>query len=158
SPAADAPSTLADSPPSPVADAPPPSIDAGGQNARLWLTGVDLSGAEFGENNLPGTYGMDYIYPNSGEIDYFMGKGLRVFRIAFRWERLQRSLNAAFDATELGHLDDIVGYATRAGAQVIIDPHNFARYGQNVVGSQQLPSSALADFWSRLATHFAGNP
>ncbi len=27
-------------------------------------TGVNLAGADFGDNNLPGTYNVDYTYPN----------------------------------------------------------------------------------------------
>ncbi|HKQ38843.1 MAG TPA: hypothetical protein VJ063_12250 [Verrucomicrobiae bacterium] len=38
----------------------------------VWLTGVNLAGAEFGENTLPGTYNQNYIYPTSSEVDYFL--------------------------------------------------------------------------------------
>lgn len=140
-------------------DAAPGAADAGcgsGGCALPWLPGVNLAGAEFG-SNIPGTPGADYAYPTHAEVDYFLGKGLTTFRIPFRWERLQRSLTGALDAAELGRLQDVVGYATGKGAYVIIDPHNYARYGGDVVGSGALPNAALADLWTRLATLYASN-
>src|SRR4051794_28008255 len=71
-------------------------------------TGVSLAGADFGETVLPGTYNTNYTYPTTAEVDYFLGKGLNTFRIPFRWERLQRTANGAFDATELNRLNTIV--------------------------------------------------
>ena len=34
-----------------------------GYGEPVWLTGVNLAGAEFGDNNLPGTYNQNYTYP-----------------------------------------------------------------------------------------------
>ena len=139
-------------------DAPPATRPDAGTTAAVWLTGVDLAGAEFGAGALPGTYGTDYIYPNAGEIDYFMGKGLGIFRVAFLWERLQPSLGGALDSTELARLDTLVNDATGKHAAVLLDPHNYARYQGNVIGTAQLSDAHFADFWRRLATHYAGNP
>lgn len=124
----------------------------------LDYSGVNLAGAEFGESQLPGTYGSDYTYPTPAEIDYYLDEGLDTFRIPFRWERLQRSLYAALDATESARLANVVAYATGRGAHVILDPHNYARYGGAVVGSGSLPNSAFADFWSRLAAQYRNDP
>lgn len=122
------------------------------------IRGVNLAGAEFGEGHLPGTYGIDYYYPNSGEVDYFLSLHMNLIRIPFRWERMQRTLFAALDATELSRLDALVKYATSKGAWVMIDPHNYARYHINLIGSSAVPYSAFADFWKRLAAHYASNP
>ncbi len=149
---------VVDGPPGAV-DGAPGAVDAacGASPCPLpWLPGVNLAGAEFG-NNIPGTPGTDYEYPTHAEVDYFVGKGLTTFRIPFRWERLQRELNGAFDPAELARLQDIVGYATGKGAYVIVDPHNYARYNNNVVGTGGLPDAALADLWRRLAALYAGN-
>jgi endoglucanase len=62
---------------------------------------------------------VDYIYPTNAEVDYFMGKGMKIFRLPFRWERLQRSLNGNFDSAEQGRLDSFVSYATGRGAYVL---------------------------------------
>lgn len=137
--------------------------------AALEFTGVNLAGADFGDSHLPGTYGQngDYVYPNASEINYFVGKGLNTFRLPFRWERLQRTMNSGFDATEFSRLDAVVTAATTAGAYVVLDPHNYARYfpnpvgnnssAGNIIGSAQVPNSAFGDFWSRLATVYKGN-
>ena len=61
--------------------------------------GVNLSGGEFG-SALPGTYGVDYLYPgidaqgynNAWELDYFHSKGLNLIRLPLQWERLQHDL------------------------------------------------------------------
>jgi endoglucanase len=120
------------------------------------LAGVALAGAEFGEGNLPGKLGSDYTYPTHQEVDYFTGKGLNVLRFPFRWERLQHQAMGDLDAAELGQLDDLISYTTSKGAWALLDPHNYARYYGKLVGSE-VPAAALADFWSRLAAHYAGN-
>jgi len=83
---------------------------------------------------------------------------MNLVRLPFLWERLQPSLNQPFDAAELARLNGFVQQATTAGLTVLIDPHNYARYRGNLIGSSQVPHSAFADFWSRLATQFKGNP
>ncbi|CAK8710888.1 Cellulase family glycosylhydrolase [Candidatus Electronema halotolerans] len=132
--------------------------------AKIKYTGINLSGADSTPSNLPGTYGTDYIYPNSAEIDYYLGKGMNTFRLPFRWERLQQSQNAALDADELARMDAFVDYATEKGAYVILDPHNYQRYypdsndvQKRLVGTDEVPDSAFADFWSKLASHYKEN-
>lgn len=121
------------------------------------FAGVNLAGAEFGRG-MPGAFGRDYIYPNQGEVDYFKGKGMNLVRLPFRWERLQRALYAELDPDELARLDGLVRETTAKGVCVLLDPHNFARYGRDVVGTEALPNAAFADFWARLAALYAGNP
>ncbi|MEP7295303.1 MAG: glycoside hydrolase family 5 protein [Burkholderiales bacterium] len=119
--------------------------------------GVSLAGAEFGPGNLPGTYNADYTYPSATSVSYFKGKGMNTVRLPFLWERLQPSLNQPFDATELARLTSFVQQVTASGVSVVLDPHNYARYRGNLIGSAQVPNAAFADFWQRLATQFKGN-
>ena len=136
-------------------------------SADIRYTGVNLAGAEFGQNVLPGVYNTHYTYPTRSEVDYFIGKGMNTFRLPFRWERLQHSQGGVLDATELARLDAFVNDATGLGANVMLDPHNFARYypdpnnyqssAAGLVGSD-VPYSAFGDFWSRVADHYQGNP
>jgi endoglucanase len=125
--------------------------------AQLRYAGVNLAGAEFGEGNLPGQYGVHYIYPTAAEVDYFTGKGMNTIRLPFRWERLQQSAYAAFDGAELARLDAIVTDITGKNAYVILDPHNYARYYGGIIG-QGIDVAVFADFWSRLAQHYKNNP
>ncbi len=120
--------------------------------------GVSLAGADFGETSLPGTYGTDYAYPDPASAAYFQAKGMDLVRLPFRWERLQRSLGGALDATELARLKSVVDGVTTLGLTVLLDPHNYARYDGALVGSAAVPDAALADFWTRLAAEFKDNP
>ncbi len=126
--------------------------------AQMEYWGVNLAGAEFDPSNLPGIYDTHYEYPNPDEVDYFTEKGMNVFRLPFRWERLQQALFEPFNSTELERMEDFVAYATFKEAHVVLDPHNYARYYDDIIGSPDLPVAAFEDFWSRLATHFKENP
>jgi endoglucanase len=124
--------------------------------------GVSLAGAEFGADPwgngaLPGQHGTHYIYPNQGEVAYFASKKMNSVRLPFRWERLQPTLNAPFDPAEWARLDGFVSSATASGMTVVLDPHNYARWYTNVVGSG-VSNQAFADFWSRLAAAYKGRP
>jgi endoglucanase len=140
-----------------------------GTPATLAWRAVSLSGAEWGEGSqaqlMTGTYGADWYYPTTEEVAYFKGKGMNMVRIPFRWERMQPTLGGALDQVELGRLKSLVSSATASGMTVLIDVHNYARYGYdvwnsktNLIGSTAVPVSAFVDLWSRLATEFKGNP
>lgn len=134
--------------------------------AQILYTGTNISGAEFG-TTWPGTFGVHYTYPTQAEVDYFVGKGMNTFRLPIRWERLQQSQNAAFNAAELSRLNSFVSYATGKGAHVVIDPHNFARYyppsnnyqsdPNTVIGSPAVPYASFGDFWTRVANQYKNN-
>lgn len=96
------------------------------ESAFSLLTGVNLAGLEFG-SNIPGTVNVDYGVPTTSELDYFIRKGMNVFRLPFLWERLQGSLNGSFTSSYQNYVTSFVSYATGKGAKVIVDPHNYAR-------------------------------
>src|SRR6201999_429411 len=79
-------------------------------------------------------------------------------RIGFKWERLQPSAYGGLEAPYLARLDGLVRYATSHGGNVILNPHNFARYYGDTVGSSKVPNAVFADFWGRLGTRYASNP
>jgi endoglucanase len=116
--------------------------------------GTNLAGLDFG--SIPGVFNKDYTVPTPAEVDYFMSKGMNVFRLPFRWERLQTTLNGPLDQTYLGYIDSITKYATGKGAFILLDPHNYARYNNGIIG-QTVPTAAFADFWSKLANYYKSN-
>lgn len=126
--------------------------------APLPYGGVNLSGAEFGEHNLPGAYGTDYIYPTADELDYFKSKNMNIIRLPFRWERLQPSLYIEFNQEERNRLDAVVQAALERNLTVILDPHNYARYHNELIGTANVPNAAFVDFWSRLAQTYKSEP
>lgn len=126
--------------------------------AQSYYYGVNLSCAEFGSSNIPGVYGKDYTYPSPNSFNYYKNNGLTLIRLPFLWERLQPALNGAIDASELGRIDTVVAGARTRGMKVILDPHNYARRSVSgvgyVIGTSQVPVSAFADFWKKVADHF----
>ena len=118
--------------------------------------GVNLAGAEFGDS-IPGVHGEDYIYPGPASFDYFLSRDLRLIRLPFKWERLQRRLNGPLDEAELALMNAAVGHARERGMKVILDAHNYARYRDRLIGSPAVPCSAFKNFWRRVAFHFKDN-
>jgi endoglucanase len=118
---------------------------------------VNLAGGEFG-GTIPGVDGVDYRFPTTDEIDHFVSRGMNTFRVGFLWERLQPKAKGEFVAAYLAHLDALVDHATAAGAFVVLNPHNYARYYGTTVGSPSVPNDVFADFWGRIAARWASNP
>jgi len=122
--------------------------------------GVSLCGAEFGTENLPGTYSVNYIYPDKNEIQYFAIKGVTVMNLPFRWERIQKKLGAPLDAIELNFMKRFLNDCASMGVMVVLNMHNFGRYKINnveyIIGSQEVPVAAYKDVWKKLAFALRG--
>jgi endoglucanase len=111
--------------------------------------GVSLSGLEW--NGTPKV-------PTAKELTYYSGKGLKLIRLPFLWERAQTTLGQPLDATYLATLDNVVAAASTAGVSIILDMHNYCRYPYNgtVINASGGPTIAqFASAWKLLATHFA---
>lgn len=117
--------------------------------------GINISGAEFGP--LGGKVDKDYIWPSIATLDYFAGKGFNTVRLPFRWDRLQPELMGELDEAELSRLMETVELIRARGMKTILDPHNYARYHDQVIGSDAVPKEAFADFWARLARLYAND-
>lgn len=118
--------------------------------------GVNLSGAEFGRGGK--RYGTDYEYPGAVDLDYYQSKGVNLVRLPFKWERMQPVLGAPLDRAELDRLNTFLTAANARGVKVIVDLHNYGRYGDKVVGTPDLPAGRLADVWTKLAAALKDNP
>ena len=140
--------------------APLPAPAPRGPAHPLAFTGVNLSGGEFGgvKQGVKPTYGQGFVYPSAAEFDYFVGKGVNVIRLPFRWEVLQPALNKPLDPTEFARYKGVVDAATAKGLTVLLDPHNYARYFDKQVGTPDVPDAAFADFWAQMAAAFRDNP
>ncbi|MGV3508420.1 MAG: cellulase family glycosylhydrolase [Sphingobacteriaceae bacterium] len=116
-------------------------------------SGVNLAGAEFGA--VPGN---DYSYPTTAELDYFQSKGLTLFRMPFKWERIQPTLMGALNQTELTSMKNFVEAARARGLWVILDMHNYCRRTYNgdttIIGDPSLTIAHVADAWKKLALEF----
>jgi endoglucanase len=118
------------------------------------MTGVNLSGAEFAADKLPGKVFTDYVYPNLDEMRLFQSKGMNTFRLPFLWERVQPQLFGELDQAELQRIKDTVAAASSIGVCVILDVHNYGQYRGNPIGSSTVPRAALVDLWLRLLSNF----
>ncbi|KAL0260313.1 hypothetical protein SLS55_003999 [Diplodia seriata] len=122
-------------------------------NGTFTFLGVNESGPEFGETNLPGTLGTDYVWPTLSTIDSFLPK-FNIFRINILMERLTHdSMTASLDATYLADLKKTVNYITDKGAYAMIVPHNYGRFSGSVISDVD----AFGTWWSNVATEFANN-
>lgn len=118
------------------------------------MIGVNLSGAEFGK--IGEAHGFGYIYPSASDIKYYTDRGVELFRLPVRWERLQPEANGELDKAELGRLTKFLDNAEALGAKVVIDVHNYGTYYGNKIGSSEVPNEQFADFWKKLATAVGG--
>ncbi|MGE5648014.1 MAG: glycoside hydrolase family 5 protein [Acidobacteriota bacterium] len=125
--------------------------------------GVNIAGAEFGEDHLPGVHGRDFTYNSEDTFRYFCAKGLNLFRVCLRWERLQPELRGPLDPGHTGCLRQNIEWAHKYGGQVIIDIHNFGRYGNFAIDNlydarMRVSTRDFADLWTRLSAEFRGEP
>ena len=123
--------------------------------------GINICGSEFGEDNLPGTLNVDYVYPSSSEINYFYKKGFKVINLPFRWERIQRKLGGELDERELTEIKKFVVSCNALGLKVILSMHNFGRYKMGayeyIIGSPQVSRWHYRDVWKKIAEAFKMN-
>lgn len=117
------------------------------------LCGVNLSGAEFGEKNLPGKINTDYIYAtNSAQNEYFAQQKIRIIRVPFRWERIQPQVFGELSAVDLAGLKSMIASAKEHNQLVILDLHNYGRYYNAPLTVAK--STQLSDVWKKLAREF----
>jgi endoglucanase len=132
-------------------------VTGGGAGACLSgkpLRGVNMAGAEFNSARMPGTVFKDYTYPTDKDLKYFAEQGANVIRLPFRWERVQRSLGAPLDESEVKVMRKVVEMASALNMCVILDAHNFGQYTKFKLGSPELPLDRFTDFWLRMREAF----
>ncbi len=118
----------------------------------LPAAGVNFSGAEYG--GVKARINHDYHYPEESDFAWAKSNGFAMIRLPFSWERLQPTLNGELDKEELERLSSSVTRARAHGLATVLDPHAYATWGGDLIGSPKVPISAFADFWRRLATRF----
>jgi aryl-phospho-beta-D-glucosidase BglC (GH1 family) len=110
--------------------------------------GINLWGADWVDNG-------ERLLPTTSQIDYFAAKGFTNVRLTFTWETIQSALNGPLDADFLSQMHDVVKYAASQGVDVILDVHSYGKYNDQLIGSQDVPVSAFADLWGKIASEFA---
>lgn len=126
--------------------------------AGVALTGVNLSGAEFGSGDIPGAIFYQYTWDGPKDAEYFVGKGMNVYRIPFLWERMQTVAGGPLEPLQLQYLHTLVDYLTNNSRYSLLDPHNFGSGFGGKVGQSATSICLFADLWYKLALEFKDNP
>ena len=123
------------------------------------LVGINLAGAEFGADvGLPGVYLKQYIYPGEADFKRYAERNLKLVRLPFRWERIQPRVNGELNSAELRRMLTTLDHAKKYNMQVILDMHNYYRYYGKMIGTTEVPVSAFANAWQRIAQKVAHHP
>ncbi len=115
------------------------------------LTGVNLAGAEFNGSKLPGRMNFDFVYPSTGTLDYFAGKGVNMIRLPITWERLQPQKFAPLDSNHGAQLLALAKYAKAHDICLLIDLHNFGKFQGRPLSEYADATALMTDFWLKMA-------
>jgi endoglucanase len=126
----------------------------------LAMEGVTLNGGEFGANLretpwLGGAqFGVDYGYPNPKDMDYFLGKGMNIFRIPFKAYNLIHAKDR-----DIKLLDQLVKHARASQAFIILDMHDYGYTASGkLIGREPGSVEEFAGQWAPIAEHFKDEP
>jgi endoglucanase len=127
-------------------------------DASARMTGVNLSGGELNPGaNKPD---VDYTYPSAQEIDYFVSKGLTIFRIPVLSERLlgpsgrgERPLTRDWIA-----LSNLIDHASHLHARVIVDFHEYGANSSGIIGLNARATQDFAQSWGEVAKRLKEHP
>ena len=122
------------------------------------IRGINLAGAAFAGDKLPGIAGKDYYFPKIEHLKLANDGGFNAIRLPILWERLQPNLFAPLDETYSRMLLLFLDQAYRNHQVVIVDIHNYGRYKKELIGTTKVPSIAFADMWKKLATLIHKSP
>jgi len=133
-----------------------PPVTPGGM-----LVGTNLAGMEFTSKKAPGKAWTDYPYIKTDMVDDWLDLASDpanvIFRIPFRWERIQYKFFGGLQDSYLNELKKLADYITGKGAWAVLDLHNYATYykdGKDLKLGKEIPEGAFADIWERLAEIF----
>ncbi|MDT3719488.1 DUF4214 domain-containing protein [Pseudomonas oryzihabitans] len=125
------------------------------QAATVHLLGLNLSGAAFAPQVLPGINGTHYIFPVEAHFKQWSDRGVKLIRFPILWERLQPTLGNALDPTYSALIDRTFAYAEKYGMKIILDLHNYMRYRGVVIGTGNVPYSQYQDVMTRIAQRWS---
>ncbi|TWI52347.1 endoglucanase [Pseudomonas duriflava] len=120
------------------------------------LLGLNLSGAGFAPQVLPGVNGTNYIFPVESYFQQWSAKGIKLVRFPIIWERLQPTLGGALDPTYIALIDRTFGYAQKYNVKVILDLHNYARYRGQIIGTSSVPYAKYQDVMTKITQRWSG--
>ncbi|WVQ72195.1 hypothetical protein IAR50_001741 [Cryptococcus sp. DSM 104548] len=122
------------------------------------LGGVNLAGCEFGIGQ-DGYATGGATCPDVAQIAHFVKDGANVFRLPFAWQYITPSwTSTSFNTDYFNAYNRLVRAVLNAGAYVILDLHNYARWDGKIVGQGGPTNANLASMWTLLARKYAKDP
>jgi len=116
---------------------------------KLW--GVNLAGAEFAPDRLPGTLGVDYEFPDIETYAYYAEQGIKFVRLPLLWERIQHGRLWHLDVLEMHRgLLKSLDAAAECGVQCLLELHNYGRYFTRSLTVAQDDVDAIRDVVGKL--------
>ncbi len=125
--------------------------------------GVNLAGAEFFHKKMDGVgrFNIDYHYPTTRELDYWASKDMKLIRLPFKWERLQREVEGPLSADELEYIRYLLRQADERDMKILLDMHNYGRrkyMGRNRIIGDTLQPAHFAQAWAAIARELKDEP
>jgi endoglucanase len=125
-----------------------------------WLGGVNLAVGEFGPENH--VFGEDYYYPSTEEMDYYLEKGMRLFRIPFLAQRVLdlETEDAPQPTEDMDRLVALIEHAREAGAHVILDMHSYGRIPpeEGLIGRDEAATELFVSAWTVIMEQVKEHP
>lgn len=119
------------------------------------LVGLNLSGAGFAAQVLPGINGTNYIFPTEAYFKQWSERGVKLIRFPIIWERLQPILGAPLEPAYSALIDRTFGYAEKYSIKVVLDLHNYMRYRGVVIGTGSVTYNHYQDVMTRIAQRWS---
>ncbi|APQ10037.1 cellulase [Pseudomonas oryzihabitans] len=133
------------------------ALSAGAAQAEpVSLVGLNLSGAGFAPQVLPGINGTNYIFPVEAYFQQWSARGVKLIRFPIIWERLQPKLGGPLDSAYVALVNQTFGYAQKHGIKIILDLHNYARYRGQVIGTSGVPYARYQEIMTHIARQWSG--
>lgn len=130
----------------------------GAKAEQVSLVGLNLSGAGFAGQVLPGVNGTNYIFPVEAYFKQWSAKGIKLIRFPIIWERLQPVLGGPLDSTYAALVDQTFANAQKYGMRIILDLHNYTFYRGSVIGSTAVPYDRYQEIMTRIAQRWSSQP
>lgn len=125
--------------------------------------GVNLAGAEFFHKKMDGVgrFNIDYHYPTVRELDYWASKDMRLIRLPFKWERLQREVEGPLSPDEIDYIRFLLREADARGMKILLDMHNYGRRkyaGESRIIGDSLQPAHFGQAWAEIARALRDEP
>jgi endoglucanase len=122
------------------------------------IVGINLAGPEYGSSIASPASGRDYFFPTEPQLFYYKRKGFNAIRIPLAWEHLQPNLYGPLNEKYAAEVEKILLDAHRHKLMVVLDLHNYDRFKGVLVGTEQVPYTALEYLWAKTASRFKDYP